>query len=171
MPNVPATKSVNISAASILAQCLAALVLSVTWEIITWPFASARAVSSVIRLSLAPHRPAATLSAVKVILCQLLLFNNLSYALLKWLKYLTDSSDFCNPTPCGANTKCQVENSRAVCSCLDGWMGNPIQGCRRECESDSECDANRACTNFRCQDPCGSCGTYADCNIRVSLNK
>lgn len=76
------------------------------------------------------------------------------------------TSDFCNPTPCGANTKCRVENNRAVCSCLDGWMGNPIQGCRRECESDSECDANRACTNFRCQDPCGSCGTYADCNIR-----
>ena len=34
--------------------------------------------------------------------------------------------DYCNPTPCGANTRCRVENSRAVCSCLDGWMGNPI---------------------------------------------
>ena len=48
-------------------------------------------------------------------------------------------------------------------------MGNPIQGCRRECESDFECDANRACMNFRCQDPCGTCGTYADCNVRVRI--
>lgn len=33
-------------------------------------------------------------------------------------------TDYCNPTPCGANSKCRVENSRAVCSCLEGWIGN-----------------------------------------------
>ncbi|KAK4014726.1 neurogenic locus notch homolog protein 1 [Daphnia magna] len=74
--------------------------------------------------------------------------------------------DYCTPTPCGANSKCRVENNRAVCSCQDGFMGNPIEGCRRECETDSQCDANRACLGFRCTDPCGSCGTYADCNVR-----
>nr|CAH0107401.1 unnamed protein product [Daphnia galeata] len=79
------------------------------------------------------------------------------------------SSDYCTPSPCGTNTKCRVENSRAVCSCQEGFMGNPIQGCRRECESDFECDASRACMNFRCQDPCGTCGTYADCNVRDLL--
>jgi len=35
--------------------------------------------------------------------------------------------DYCNPTPCGANTTCRVENIKAVCSCLEGFIGNPIE--------------------------------------------
>jgi hypothetical protein len=75
--------------------------------------------------------------------------------------------DFCNPTPCGANSRCRVENGRAVCSCQEGFIGNPIQGCHHECETDSECGLDRACIGFRCQDPCGACGTYAECRVQV----
>merc|ERR1711973_935273 len=58
-----------------------------------------------------------------------------------------------------------VENARAVCSCRDGFFGNPIDGCKHECESDFECGSDRACINFRCDDPCTSCGTYAECRV------
>lgn len=74
-------------------------------------------------------------------------------------------TDFCSPTPCGTNTNCRVENGRAVCSCRDGYFGNPIDGCKHECESDFECSSNKACINFRCDDPCSSCGTYAECRV------
>lgn len=75
------------------------------------------------------------------------------------------SQDYCNPTPCGANSKCRVENGRAVCSCQDGYIGNPIQGCTHECDTDAQCAADRACVGFRCQDPCTSCGQYAECRV------
>ncbi|XP_057369656.1 uncharacterized protein LOC130690798 [Daphnia carinata] len=45
-------------------------------------------------------------------------------------------------------------------------MGDPIEGCYRECETDFQCDTNQACVGFRCTDPCGSCGTDAVCNVR-----
>jgi len=76
------------------------------------------------------------------------------------------SQDFCNPTPCGINSKCRMENGRAVCSCQDGYFGNPIDGCKHECESDNECSLDRSCVNFRCDDPCKGCGQYADCRVQ-----
>lgn len=37
------------------------------------------------------------------------------------------TTDYCNPTPCGANSNCRAENGRAVCSCRVGFIGNPIE--------------------------------------------
>jgi len=73
--------------------------------------------------------------------------------------------NLCSPSPCGRNTQCREEASRVVCSCLSGYFGNPLDGCRRECETDSECSSSRACINFRCADPCTVCGVYADCRV------
>ena len=74
----------------------------------------------------------------------------------------------CSPTPCGGNTRCREESSRVVCSCLDGYFGNPLDGCRHECESDAECGFSTSCINFRCSDPCTACGVYADCRVVVT---
>jgi hypothetical protein len=161
--NAPAIRCVITSVASIHARPLAALTLNVPYAI-TSPFANAPRDSPEIHSFPALHHPAPVSSAARVNFPK----NNfaLFYFKLFW-NFFQLGSDYCTPSPCGSNTRCRVENSRAVCSCLDGFMGNPIQGCRRECESDFECDASRACMNFRCQDPCGTCGTYADCNVRV----
>lgn len=34
-----------------------------------------------------------------------------------------------NPCQCGPNAKCRVENHYAVCSCPEGYSGNPNTGC------------------------------------------
>lgn len=71
----------------------------------------------------------------------------------------------CKPSPCGANTKCEVVNEVPVCSCLPGYRGSPLTGCRHECESDSECPNHLACSsNFRCENPC-QCGENAECHV------
>ena len=72
--------------------------------------------------------------------------------------------ELCNPTPCGVNTKCRVENGRAICSCLPGYLGSPLTGCRHECERDSECNSGESCIQFKCKNPCiNACGQYASC--------
>ena len=34
--------------------------------------------------------------------------------------------------PCGVNTKCEVVNGVPTCSCLRGYVGSPLSGCRHE---------------------------------------
>lgn len=71
----------------------------------------------------------------------------------------------CKPSPCGTNTKCEVVNKVPVCSCLPGYRGSPLIGCRHECESDSDCPSHLACSaSFRCENPC-KCGTNAECQV------
>ena len=79
------------------------------------------------------------------------------------------TNDFCNPTPCGVNTNCRVGDKSAICSCKDGFLGDPISGCKRECESDADCSETKMCIKNYCKDPCeSSCGTYAKCDVRVN---
>jgi len=80
---------------------------------------------------------------------------------------LAQRDELCNPSPCGANTKCRVDAGRAICSCQPTFTGNPLTGCRRECEADSQCGFNQACIDYKCRDPCaGACGQYATCEVR-----
>lgn len=92
------------------------------------------------------------------------------------LKLLNDStalpppppepSNPCNPSPCGSNALCRVENGYAVCECLPEYRGNPYQNCRPECLANSDCPMNRACIRNKCQDPCpGTCGIDALCTV------
>lgn len=71
----------------------------------------------------------------------------------------------CNPSPCGPNSQCREINGQAVCSCVQGYIGNPPT-CRPECVVSSECPQNEACGNQKCIDPCpGSCGVGARCEV------
>lgn len=72
----------------------------------------------------------------------------------------------CLPSPCGPNSQCKSLNGQAVCSCLENYQGTP-PNCRPECLLSTECPAERACIQQRCQDPCpGTCGTNAECFVR-----
>lgn len=78
---------------------------------------------------------------------------------------VTQPSNPCNPSPCGPNSQCRVINEQAVCSCLQGFIGNPPT-CRPECVTSSECPLNLACIAQKCADPCpGSCGINALCQV------
>lgn len=71
----------------------------------------------------------------------------------------------CEPTPCGPNSNCKEINSLAVCSCLQGYIGNP-PNCRPECIQSTDCQPSKACINQKCEDPCpGSCGINAMCKV------
>lgn len=74
-------------------------------------------------------------------------------------------NDPCDPSPCGPNSQCRVNEKQAVCSCRTGYIGSP-PSCRPECVTSSECPTNRACINQKCQDPCpSSCGVNANCRV------
>ncbi|KAK8736183.1 hypothetical protein OTU49_004861, partial [Cherax quadricarinatus] len=72
---------------------------------------------------------------------------------------------------CAPNAECHVIRHRAVCSCPDGYIGNPnIQCLVAGCRSNSECPVLHACINRECEDPCKfeKCGLNAECR---SLNQ
>lgn len=74
-----------------------------------------------------------------------------------------------NPCNCGLDAECRVQNHRAVCSCRNGYDGNPQTVCRTlGCRIDSECDAGKACVNGNCISPCllnDPCGDNAECFV------
>ncbi|KAF0298054.1 Neurogenic locus notch 3 [Amphibalanus amphitrite] len=72
----------------------------------------------------------------------------------------------CEPSPCGPNTQCRDNAGVPVCSCLPGYKGNAIVGCRPECTSNDDCPLDKACALQKCIDPCpGVCGPNAECKI------
>ena len=61
---------------------------------------------------------------------------------------------------------CQQQNNVGSCTCLQNYVGNPYEGCRPECVINSDCEANKACIQLKCQDPClGACGINALCQV------
>jgi hypothetical protein len=71
----------------------------------------------------------------------------------------------CQPSPCGPNSQCRAVNGQAVCTCVQGYIGNP-PACRPECSVNSDCGQAEACHNFKCRDPCpGTCGIGAKCMV------
>lgn len=51
-----------------------------------------------------------------------------------------------------------------------GYVGNPLSGCRHECESDGECGSQEHCKDFKCQQACQQCGVGASC-VRVANHR
>ena len=78
---------------------------------------------------------------------------------------MTEPIDPCNPSPCGPNSECRVNNGVSTCSCRSTFVGSP-PNCRPECVVSSECSTNKACINQKCSDPCrDSCGLNANCKV------
>jgi len=74
--------------------------------------------------------------------------------------------DPCYPSPCGANAECQSNQRAASCTCIRGYFGDPYSQCRPECTTNTECPANKACSNLKCVDPCiNICGVDARCQV------
>lgn len=74
-----------------------------------------------------------------------------------------------NPCNCGPRSKCLVQNHRPICSCEQGFEGNPNIACYAVgCRTDSECGPAKACINKNCINPClvkDPCGTNAECFV------
>lgn len=75
----------------------------------------------------------------------------------------------CTPSPCGPNAECRERNGAGACYCYEGYEGNPYdvnRGCRRECETNDDCNDKLACIKYKCNDPCiGICGSLSICNV------
>jgi len=88
------------------------------------------------------------------------------------------SSDPCNPTPCGPNTECSVNrDGNPICRCQAGNTPNPdtITGCKPECERDPDCRMGYVCRGYKCEkkaDPCdpNPCGPGAQCSVNRQGN-
>lgn len=79
---------------------------------------------------------------------------------------IVERLDPCNPSPCGANAKCETRGDAGSCQCLPEYFGNPYEGCRPECVLNTDCPSNKACQNQKCVDPCpGTCGQNAECQV------
>lgn len=75
----------------------------------------------------------------------------------------------CMPSPCGPNTYCRISGKRAICSCVENFIGDPKKGCRPECTMNSDCSPNKVCSKYQCKDPCSVsnvCGLGAVCICR-----
>ena len=74
-----------------------------------------------------------------------------------------------NPCNCGENSNCNVKNHRPVCSCKNGYDGNPNIACHVVgCRIDSECGYGKSCINGNCINPClvqNPCGLNAECYV------
>jgi hypothetical protein len=69
---------------------------------------------------------------------------------------------------CGRNAECSAAKHEPVCSCKEGYHGNPLIGCSKiECSSDNDCSADKLCEGNMCKISClvkNPCGTNALCS-------
>lgn len=83
----------------------------------------------------------------------------------------SSSDSPCSPSPCGPNTRCEVNNRGiALCRCIEDYVpdGNTINGCKPQCVSDNDCPDDYQCQRNKCARVCvpGACGLNADCFAR-----
>lgn len=92
--------------------------------------------------------------------------------ILTWTIFLAidpprSTTNPCQPSPCGPNSRCLLPNNAVTPSCLcnSGFVGSP-PNCRPECINNDECGLSLACINQKCRDPCqGSCGANSECHV------
>ena len=72
----------------------------------------------------------------------------------------------CDSLICGTSAQCRVESGLAKCFCPPSYLGDPYTACRPECVVNSECPADKTCSQKKCVDPCaGTCGSNAECRV------
>ncbi|PNF22176.1 hypothetical protein B7P43_G05064 [Cryptotermes secundus] len=72
------------------------------------------------------------------------------------------------PCNCAPNADCRIKDHKPVCTCREGYEGNPeIECVRVGCRSDSDCSGQHSCVNRNCVPVCSpdgsSCGHAAIC--------
>jgi hypothetical protein len=81
----------------------------------------------------------------------------------------------CKNYICGSSAYCSNMNHRAVCRCLDGFVGEPTRSCAppsalHACQYDSDCPETRICDRLNrvCRSPCmqDTCGQNAVCSVK-----
>lgn len=75
--------------------------------------------------------------------------------------------DPCYPSPCQTGSICRRSGSSAICECIPGYFGDPYtRGCHPECTINSDCPLTKACSNYKCVNPCSRdvCGYNAICS-------
>ncbi|XP_022245556.1 fibrillin-1-like, partial [Limulus polyphemus] len=75
---------------------------------------------------------------------------------------------------CGPNTKCNVRNHEADCTCPPGFEGNPLPvlGCKRTvsvCSPATSCTPPMICVMERCRPPCDKCVEGEKCVENVCM--
>lgn len=71
-----------------------------------------------------------------------------------------------DPCNCGLNAECRIKDHKPVCTCRQGYDGNPEFECSKiECAINSDCPSTHACRNQLCVPVCQGeqCGTNAEC--------
>lgn len=73
-----------------------------------------------------------------------------------------------NPCNCGSNAECRIKDHKPICTCKQGFDGNPELECTRiGCRSNDDCSGQHSCINRQCVPVCAtdgsSCGTQALC--------
>lgn len=80
-----------------------------------------------------------------------------------------DMIGLCRKNPCGPNSLCRDMKGMTACSCLPGFSGTPpnCELASDACEVSDECDANEACIEEKCINPCEMeiCAVNAFCNV------
>ena len=72
--------------------------------------------------------------------------------------------------PCAPQAQCITRAHHPVCTCPEGYGGDPYTQCYRpECRTDTDCPVNKACINENCLNPCLNsarpCGRGAECLV------
>lgn len=71
-----------------------------------------------------------------------------------------------NPCNCGTNAECRIKDHKPICTCTQGYQGNPETKCVRIlCTDNSECASTHSCINKQCVPACqeNNCGKNAEC--------
>lgn len=82
-----------------------------------------------------------------------------------------EKPDPCNPNPCGMMATCTPRGyDNYDCECPRGTFGDPYAGCiEGECQSDEDCDLEKACIDYYCMNPCltnSTCRAQDFCQVR-----
>lgn len=78
----------------------------------------------------------------------------------------TEGPVTCDNILCGANTECGQKGRAFKCACQKGFYGDPLVGCRPECVINTDCPVQKACNNYKCENPCtNACGRNALCDV------
>lgn len=78
---------------------------------------------------------------------------------------------------CGRNAECSAVSHESVCTCKQGYHGNPQIGCHVvECNSNEDCSNDKMCEDHMCKISClakNPCGANSLCSaenhVQVSI--